>query len=173
MTGKRKYDPDDIPAKYRKRLGEIVSLTDAFCRKHLNKHYADVCRRLAHRLCHTDSPVLSGNAASWACGVAYAVGRVNFLTDPSQDPHMTAEQIAKGFGVSQATMHAKSRAISNGLDLMPFDPDFTIASRVDDNPLIWMLKVNGLLVDIRTCPRDAQVIAYEQGLIPYVPADQE
>jgi hypothetical protein len=40
-------------------------------------------------------------------------------------------------------------------------------------PLVWILKVNGLLIDIRTCPREAQVVAYEQGLIPYIPADRE
>jgi hypothetical protein len=110
-----------------------------------------VCRWLAHCVCHEDSPVLRGKAASWACGIAYAAVRVNLLTDPSQDPHLTAEQIAQDFGVSSVTMHAKYRAISNGLDLMPFDPEFTVASRVDDNPLVWILKVNGLLVDIRTC----------------------
>ncbi len=85
---------------------------------------------------------------------------------------MTAEEIAKGFGVSPATMHAKHKLISDGLDLVPFDPDFTIASRVGDNPFVWILKVNGLMMDIRTCPREAQVVAYEQGLIPYIPADR-
>jgi hypothetical protein len=101
------------------------------------------------------------------------VGRVNFLTDPHQTPHMKAEEIAAGFGVSPATMHAKNREIQNGLDLMPFDPDFTIASRIDDNPLVWMLEVNGFLMDIRHAPREAQVVAYKNGLIPYIPADRE
>jgi hypothetical protein len=85
---------------------------------------------------------------------------------------MKPEEIAKGFGVSPATMHAKCKDISDGLDLMPFDPDFTIASRLADNPLIWMLKVNGMMMDIRDCPREAQVVAFEQGLIPYIPADR-
>ena len=31
---------------------------------------------------------------------------------------------------------------------------------------------NGMLVDIREMPRDVQVIAYEKGMIPYIPADQ-
>jgi hypothetical protein len=30
-----------------------------------------------------------------------------------------------------------------------------------------------LLVDVRDMPREVQVIAYEKGLIPYIPADQE
>ncbi len=35
-----------------------------------------------------------------------------------------------------------------------------------------MLEINGLVMDIRTAPREAQEEAYLQGLIPYVPADR-
>jgi hypothetical protein len=43
---------------------------------------------------------------------------------------------------------------------------------MDDSPMIWMLEVNGLITDIRSCPREAQVVAFEKGLIPYIPADR-
>jgi hypothetical protein len=33
-------------------------------------------------------------------------------------------------------------------------------------------EVNGLITDIRLCPREAQVVAFEKGLIPYIPADR-
>jgi hypothetical protein len=33
--------------------------------------------------------------------------------------------------------------------------------------------VNGLLVDLRDMPREIQEIAFEDGLIPYIPADRE
>jgi hypothetical protein len=33
--------------------------------------------------------------------------------------------------------------------------------------------LNGLMMDIRRAPRDAQVAAFEKGLIPYIPADRE
>jgi hypothetical protein len=32
----------------------------------------------------------------------------------------------------------------------------------DDN-LVWILSVNGMMVDIRDMPREAQVVAFEQG----------
>lgn len=163
----------DVPSEYRERFVEIVALTDEFCDRHLNDEYKAVSRKMAASLCQEGSPVLRGKVASWACGLMYAVGRVNFLTDPHQTPHMKAEEIAAGFGVSPATMHAKNGEIQNGLDLMPLDPDFTIASCIDDNPLVWMLEVNGFLMDIRHAPREAQVVAYEKGLIPYIPADEE
>jgi hypothetical protein len=53
-----------------------------------------------------------------------------------------------------------------------FDHRWTLPSLMDDNPLIWMLEVNGLLMDIRDAPREAQEIAYEKGMIPYIPADR-
>jgi hypothetical protein len=34
-----------------------------------------------------------------------------------------------------------------------------------------MLSVNGMIVDIRSMPREAQEIAFEKGLIPYIPGD--
>ncbi|MFN0197339.1 MAG: DUF6398 domain-containing protein [Planctomycetaceae bacterium] len=167
------YILDEVAPDYRERFIEIIALIDAFCDKFLNDEYKSVCRNMAVSVCQDDSPVLSGKAASWACGIMYAVGRVNFLTDPSQNPHMKSEEIAKGFGVSSATMHAKCSNLWKGLDLMPLDPEFTIASRIDDNPLIWFLKVNGFMMDIRDAPREAQVVAFENGLTPYIPADRQ
>jgi hypothetical protein len=38
--------------------------------------------------------------------------------------------------------------------------------------MIWMLEINGLFMDIRTCPREAQEIAFEKGLIPYIPGNR-
>lgn len=39
--------------------------------------------------------------------------------------------------------------------------------------MVWMLSVNGLIVDIRGMPRDVQEQAYQQGLILYIPAEQK
>ncbi len=41
--------------------------------------------------------------------------------------------------------------------------------KMDDNPRVWMLEVNGFLMDIRYAPREIQETAFEKGLIPYVP----
>jgi hypothetical protein len=38
--------------------------------------------------------------------------------------------------------------------------------------MIWMLHVNGMLVDVRHMPREVQEIAYQKGLIPFIPADR-
>jgi hypothetical protein len=121
--------------------------------------------------CVPGSPVKRGKRESWASGVVYAVGWVNFLTDPSQEPHLRAEEVAKGFGVSTATMHNKAKEIREGLQLIPFHPDYTLPSRLEDNPLVWMIEVNGYVMDVRGASREIQEAAYKQGLIPYVPDD--
>lgn len=35
-----------------------------------------------------------------------------------------------------------------------------------------MLQVNGMLVDVRFMPREVQEIAYQKGLIPFIPVDR-
>jgi hypothetical protein len=42
-------------------------------------------------------------------------------------------------------------------------------SKMADNPLTWMIMVDGFVVDVRQMPRDIQEVAYEKGLIPYLP----
>jgi len=163
----------EVPKAYAARFTDLAKLTDAFCDAHLNTEYKELCREMAVAVCQKGSPVLKGKTEGWAAGIAYALGRVNFLDDPSQTPHMKSKDIAKGFGVSMATMRAKAKVIREGLELMPFHPDWSLPSKMDDNPMVWMLEVNGVIVDIRMAPREVQVAAYEKGLIPYVPTDRQ
>lgn len=163
----------EVPKAYVARFNELVGLTNAFCDECLNDEYKDLCREMAVAVCQKGSPVLKGKPLGWAAGIVYAIGRVNFLDDPSQTPHMKSIEIARGFGVSIATMQAKAKVIREGLDLIPFHPDWSLPSRLDDNPLVWILEVNGFPMDIRCAPREAQVVAYEKGLIPYIPEDRK
>jgi len=43
---------------------------------------------------------------------------------------------------------------------------------MDDNIMAWMIMVDGFIVDARSLPRKIQEIAYEKGMIPYIPADR-
>jgi hypothetical protein len=40
---------------------------------------------------------------------------------------------------------------------------------MERNPKAWMITVNGFIVDVRNQPKEIQEIAYEKGLIPYLP----
>ena len=163
----------EIPMPFRERYADIIEIIDEFCAAHLNDEYREVSHRLAADVCQDGSPVLKGKARSWAAGTLWAIARVNFLSDPASEPSMTQTEFARAIGVSAATISTKCRTIWNGLDLMPLDPDYTVASQLDKNPMVWMVEVDGFIMDLRSASREVQVKAYEQGLIPYIPADRK
>ena len=55
----------------------------------------------------------------------------------------------------------------------PMSPEWTLPSRLADNPMVWLLQVNGMMVDIRHTPVELQRLAFEKGLIPFIPAERE
>ena len=166
-----RVDPKEATAA---ALTTIVGLTDQFCREHLNEEYAALCRKLAGKLARKrPSPLLSGHVNTWASGIVRTIGWVNFLHDKSQTPHMRLGDIDAGFGVAESSGAAKLAAIRKLLKIHPFDFEWTLPSRMDDNPVAWILEVNGFMVDIRHMPREVQEIAFNKGLIPYIPADRQ
>jgi hypothetical protein len=151
----------------------VVALTDAFCRDYLNDEYADLARTMTATFCRKrPSPLASGQPRTWACGIIHVLGRLNFLSDKASKPYMTMAEVSAGFGVGESTASAKARVISDALHMNRIDATWMLKSIVDQNPLVWMAEVNGLLVDMRDIPREVQMIAYEKGMIPYIPADR-
>ena len=166
-------DPS-IPQASRLAHDEIVGLTDAFCREHLDDEYAALCRKLVGMLARKrPSPLTRGKPESWASGIVRVIGWVNFLGDPSQPHHMKMADIDEAIGVSEATGSAKATAIRKLLKMRPLDPEWTLPSRMDQNPMAWMIQVNGLILDARQLPREFQEAAYRKGLIPYIPGDRK
>jgi hypothetical protein len=152
----------------------IVSLTDAVCDKYLDSEYKALSRAMAATLCRKRrSPLGLGQPRSWASGIVYVLGRVNFLDDPSVSPHMTTAELAAAFGVSEATVHAKSRIIKETLRIVALDPRWTMPSLMERSPLTWMAEIGGFIVDLRTMPRVVQEQAFDAGLIPIMPPDRK
>ncbi len=153
---------------------ELIKLTDAFCKQFLNEEYAQLCRKLAETLSRKrPSPLLSGRLETWASGVVRTIGWVNFLHDPSQTPHMTLSSIDEAFGIAESTGAAKLKTIRTMLRIHQFDHKWSLPSKMDENPRVWLLEVNGFLMDIRHAPRELQEAAFAKGLIPYIPADRD
>jgi len=164
---------DSIPTKMQPQHDAIVALIDAFCRERLTEEYLHRCCQLAGVLARKrPSPLLSGTSSAWASGIVRSIGWVNFLDDKTQKPHMKMIEIDKLFGVSSATGQAKSKGIRTMLKISALDPVWTLPSKIDQNPMAWMIEVNGLIMDARMMPREVQKEAFERGMIPYIPADQ-
>jgi hypothetical protein len=162
------------PADAKAVLETVVGLTDAFCRDYLNDEYALVCRNLAAALARKrPSPLLRGKPETWACGILRTIGWVNFLDDSSRKPHLKLTFIDRALGVAESTGQQKSRDIRKMLRIRDFDRKWTLPSQLDQNPQVWLVSVDGFILDIRQAARDLQVQAYEAGLIPYIPADRK
>ncbi len=163
-------NPEAVPQQMRPIYDAIVELTDPFCKEHLTEGYATLARKMAAALARKrPSPLTSGKINTWACGIIYALGSINFLFDKSQKPHLTAAEVCELFGVSKSTGGNKSRAIQDALGTGQLDPDWWLPSKLGDNPLVWMFEVNGFIVDIRYAPREVQEEVFRQGLILYIP----
>jgi hypothetical protein len=161
---------EKVPNPMQAKFEAITALTDAFCEKHLNDEYAQLARQATATLCRKrPSPLATGREATWACGIVYALGFVNFLFDKSQDPCLNATELCEGFGVSKSSGYAKSKTVRDLLHMSQFDPNWCLPSMMDDNPLVWMINVDGYIVDARHLPRHIQEVAYQKGLIPYIP----
>lgn len=163
-------DHVNVPHAVRPYADQVVAVTDAVCLEHLDIEYADLCRAVVGKLGRKrPSPLLRGDLRIWASGVVYAVGQLNFVFDPAQTPHATADQLSGWLGVKKTTMANKARSIRSTLKLSHADSEFIRRDLVDASPLTWLLEVNGMLVDIRHAPARLQVMAFELGLIPYLP----
>jgi hypothetical protein len=162
-----------VPKPMKVTFNAIVALTDAFCRAHLDEEYAQLARQATAALCRKrPSPLATGNRKTWACGIVYALGSANFLFDKSQKPSMRAAELCAGFGVSQSTGSAKAKVVRDTLGMGQMDLQWYRSSKMEDNPLAWMIMVDGFVVDVRRMSRTVQEIAYEKGLIPSIPGEK-
>jgi len=166
--------PTTVPPEILPKYQAITALTDAFCKRHLNEEYAQMCRRLTAELARKrPTPLKRGRAEVWGCGIVRTIGWANLLDDPKSSPYMKLIDIDPEFGVANSTGQGKSMAIKRMFGIGRLNVEWTLPSRLDDNPVVWKVKVNGVLVDIRQESRKKQEAAFKKGLIPWIPADRE
>jgi len=173
-TGSARMQPaimtEKIPNAMAEKFTAITTLTDKFSTQHLNEEYRQMIHRVVGALARKrPSPLVRGKENVWAAAAVHAVGRVNFLDDASHSPHCKPKVIYEFFGIGESTGQNKSKEIRDLLKMGPMSPEWTLPSRLADNPLVWMVQLNGLVVDARRLPVELQEMAFEKGLIPYIP----
>jgi hypothetical protein len=164
-----------VPKGMETIYAEFTALTDAFCSAHLDEDYARLARQALAGLCRKrPSPLLKGKPQTWACGVIYAIGQVNFLSDKSVLPYMTMGDLCGHFGISTSTGNGKAKIISDALNIQMFDNAWLTPRMQASNPFAWKVLCNGFIVDARTLPLYVQEDCVARGLIPHVvPPDDE
>jgi hypothetical protein len=90
-------------------------------------------------------------------------------TDLLDEEYVAHDDLADAFGLSKSTLGQKAKQIRDMLKMTWGTPEFLRGDRIDDNPMIWFIMVNGMPFDARSLPLEIQVEAYLQGVIPYVP----
>jgi hypothetical protein len=156
-----------VPATMRERASEVVAVADEICAAHLDREYGELCGVLVARLARKrPSPLQRGGVRIWAAGVIYAIGQINFLFDRTQNPHLTADELAACAGVAKSTMANKAALICRALDLDAYEPELTRVAMIEQHPMAWIIEVDGFLVDARTLPPAFQDEARRLGLIP-------
>lgn len=161
-----------IPKAMAGKFAAITALTDTFCTEYLNDEYRTMIHRVVGALARKrPSPLARGKENVWAGAAVHAVGRVNFLDDSSRTPHCKPTVIYKHFGIAESTGQNKSKEIRDLLKMGHFAPEWTLPSQLANNPMAWMIQVNGFIIDARHAPVEIQRAAAERGLIPYFPSD--
>jgi len=166
-------DPYSVPKTMQETYAAITALTDGFCQAMLNEEYADMCRQMTAKLCRKrPSPLARGRAKNWAAGIVHALGTVNFAFDKSLTPHIAVPDISDYFDVGKSSPAGKSKEIRDLFNIGLMEPEWTLPSRLDSNPMVWYISVNGFIMDARSAPREIQEVAFAKGLIPYIPAER-
>lgn len=160
-----------MPSALRDRVSTILAITDPFCTEQLDAEYASLCRRLVAKLARKrPSPLERGDLRIWAAGAIYALGVNNFLFEPSQTPHLSADRLSELLEMRKTTMAGTAKRIRDVLGLEArMDVEFCRLELVEDHPLAWLVEVNGMIVDARSLPAELQAEARRRELIPDIP----
>jgi hypothetical protein len=158
-----------VPKNMAALYAELTTLTDKFCAAHLDEHYALLARQALAALCRKrPSPLLKGKPETWACGVIYAIGQANFLSDKASQPHMNMADLCGHFGISTSTGNGKAKLISSAVGIQMFDNTWLTPAMQAKNPMAWKVMCNGFIVDARQLPVHVQEQCVARGLIPHV-----
>ncbi len=156
-----------LPVGIRADAEQVIGLTDGFCAEHLDEEYGALCRTLVGKLARKrPSPLARGDLRIWAAAVIYTIARVNFLFDPAQKPHLSGDAVSQLTGVPKSTLGAKAKLICDRLRIRPMEPELCRRELLAQNPLAWLIEVDGLIVDVRTMPPEIQEEARRRGLVP-------
>ena len=125
-----------VPAAMLPLVEPMNRWIDAFCDACLDEEYAYLSKKMLAKLARKrPSPLERGDPVIWAASVVYTVGRVNFLDDPTQTPHLTLDQFSEASEVTKSSLSRKSRVIAEAIDTR--EPGFRdapvdLAGEIDD-----------------------------------------
>lgn len=126
---------------------QLITLTAAFCKEHLDQEYAELAAKLIDRLSQ-QQPVLfaSGRIQIWAAAVIHALCQINGGFEAGQPTHSKPDIIASYFGAAKGTITVKAKEIRDTLNLSRWgDEEFATSYMREHNPIKQMQALLGAL----------------------------
>jgi|GEM_PF-1015216 len=133
-----------IPVAHAEKYLAVSELIEKVCAEKLNGEYKDLCIHTLQKLCRKrSSPMSRGRVSTWAAGIIYAIGSVNFLFDKETEPYLSAADIGEYFGISKSTAANKAAEIKNILNIDFLQPEYTLDS-IYEKMAVPMRMLHGL-----------------------------
>jgi len=160
---------EKVSKKMQATFDAIVAQTDQFSAEYLNEEYAEQARYVTAALCRKKpSPLTSGRTSSWACGVIYALGFVNFLFDQTEEPHISATELCNGFGVSKGTGYSKSKVVKDALGMERADPEWYLPSNTYESSMMKMSNLMSVFDSLSEIAKELQERPSAAGALPNI-----
>lgn len=126
---------------------ELISLTGEFCDAYLDDEYKQLSEKLILKMKRKRQvPFLLGRVNTWAAGVIYALGQINFLFDRDSEPHVAPGDIAEYFGIAPSTAGQKAKKIRDMFKLSYWSPEFSTQAMQHHNPFKRMVMSDGFIL---------------------------
>ena len=109
----------------KKAEGKILGMIKDFGKKYLDAIHTELALTLCKKI--TETPELSlsrGRPEIWASSIIYTICQINFLFDPTQEPHISKDEIFNFFNTKKSTVSSKALTIRRAFDLTHGDYEF-------------------------------------------------
>jgi hypothetical protein len=117
-----------VPPAMIARFNEIGELISQFWDERSNDDMKQLSLKALAKLSRKrPSPIVTGKPKTWAAGISYAIGSINFIFDQSKkDTYVSAETFAKSFGLAKSTIAGQARTVRKILNLSYFSTEYTV-----------------------------------------------
>ena len=115
-----------VGKKKTEKVDAIVEMIETFGQDKLTPTYTGLALKLCEKISRMRKlSIQRGRHEIWAAAIVYIIARLNFLFDPENEIHITADELCAFFGTKKATVGSKAGLIQKVCDLYLGDAEFS------------------------------------------------
>ncbi|MDR1871694.1 MAG: DUF6398 domain-containing protein [Deltaproteobacteria bacterium] len=129
---------ENVPVALVAKYNPIAEIISRFCDERLTDDLKALCLRALAKLARKrPSPLLTGKPITWAAGLTYAIGSINFVFDKSKSYYLSGDEFANWYGLSKKSVSSKAQDVKKLLNLSYFSSEFTIKDILAGFPMFF------------------------------------